>query len=1405
LLSAASAFVALAVTATPIVLPASAAPRRTAAVAPSPTGSVSLFAGGFGHGPASSLRTYPSALAYRNGTLYVADKTTPTGGSAFVRKIDLATGATAIVLGGGSRPATDLRNGSLPATQLRPLPISGLAVDDQGRLLVGTGIALAVSSGGVATAVTHPSINSNERCSSCDGQPGARPSLGYPDVATDDDGSLLFADRRVYRVGADGRTWTLLGNDSSVEANGLREGIPGSLTGAYARSVTPDGSGGAFFTTRRSELGAAPAVGDALRHVDSRGIVTTVAQDSSLPITDPALPAGARSAGLGSPLIVRSVSDGLLVATTSGVWHRGPSGSWTRSAGGGTAVPADNVPAVGTALAPKAMAPDDNGGFLVGTTDHVWRVDSGGVLHLIEGTGTGYSGDGGQATDATFGDTRDVARASDGTVYIRDGRANVIRAVAADGRIRAFAGSGARAKSGDGGPATAAGFGALGRLAADGLGNVYVPDGNSVRKIDAGGVITTIAGNGTTAPDLAGPVSGTATSIIPSNIAVTEDGTLFITEPSRQRVRKLTAQGTLSTVLDANSTGHALTAGAIAVDGTTLYVSDAMTGEIWRTIAGGAPTLYATVRDPIVDQLVVDGAHHLYGLGVLHQVVRIDADGTKTQVVGTIIEDANTRFADTLAFPVAPIEAIAPIAISSDGADGLLGADLYGDVWHYAGIGSDLPAPPRPGYLSTIPGDRSLHVNWRPTLSGVAPTSYTVTASPGGASVTVSGTQTSATLTGLTNGTAYSVAVQATDASGTSYPSKAVLGTPMAPGVPPSAPRRVSAWPLANGTVDVTWEAPASSGFGSITVYTVQAPTGTFAVPSCTSCPLYANVPATVGGSATYRVVATSAGGSTVSAPTSAVVAGTAPGAVANLRVIPHNQLTTVVWDGPTPISGHPIGATCAQSASGWGTCPAGGVTAISVPSQAPGSPEQLSVQVGNDLGIVSSEPAEVTTSTVPPPAAPAAVSGITASAAWHGVHVAWTPPATGSAVRDSIVTLLPERRSLVIASDQHSADFTGVTPGTAHTVSVTTDGDGGLGTAATSGVVNVAPDPPGLFRPVAQFRVNEAALRAGHDYDMQIAAPGGLPADADAVLVNVEVSSPTQAGYLRVTPGGSNSATAVQEFAAGQTISNAVAVKFGPGGTIRLHLSAGSATVFVDVAGVFTRSGPGDAYLPVPQARVHGPTSLRSGADKDVVVAGRGGIPADADAVLVNVEVSAPSKAGYLRVTPGGSNSATAVQEFSAGQTISTLVAVKLGPGGTIRLHLSAGSATVFVDVAGAFVSNRSADAYRPVPQARVSGPLALTAGQDRDVVIAGKGGIPVNADAVLVNVEVSAPSRAGYLRVTPGGSTSSTAVQEFAVGQTISALVPVKLGPGGTIRLHLSAGTATVFVDVAGAFVSS
>jgi hypothetical protein len=95
-------------------------------------------------------------------------------------------------------------------------------------------------------------------------------------------------------------------------------------------------------------------------------------------------------------------------------------------------------------------------------------------------------------------------------------------------------------------------------------------------------------------------------------------------------------------------------------------------------------------------------------------------------------------------------------------------------------------APGAPTGVTAIPGNGQAVVSWTPSTSGGAATSYKVTASPGGATVTTTGT--TATLTGLTNGTSYTFKVAATNSAGTAVSAASAPVTPSAasPAVDPA-------------------------------------------------------------------------------------------------------------------------------------------------------------------------------------------------------------------------------------------------------------------------------------------------------------------------------------------------------------------------------------------------------------------------------------------------------------------------------------------------------------------------------------------------------------------------------------------------------------------------------------------
>jgi hypothetical protein len=140
-----------------------------------------------------------------------------------------------------------------------------------------------------------------------------------------------------------------------------------------------------------------------------------------------------------------------------------------------------------------------------GITANLYIADTGNNL-IRQGTtpmaGNGsaaFAGDNGPATLASFSGGAGVVMDQAGNMYIADGGDNRIRKVDTSGNITTYAGNGTAGYSGDGGPALAASMNGPGRLAIDAAGNLYIAEGGNaiIRKVDASGNISTVAGNGT--------------------------------------------------------------------------------------------------------------------------------------------------------------------------------------------------------------------------------------------------------------------------------------------------------------------------------------------------------------------------------------------------------------------------------------------------------------------------------------------------------------------------------------------------------------------------------------------------------------------------------------------------------------------------------------------------------------------------------------------------------------------------------------------------------------------------------------------------------------------------------------------------------------------------------------------
>jgi hypothetical protein len=178
------------------------------------------------------------------------------------------------------------------------------------------------------------------------------------------------------------------------------------------------------------------------------------------------------------------------------------------------------------------------------------RAQSPGTIAAIAGTGaTGFSGDGGAATAAQIGSAQDVAVDTSGNVFIADTDNNRVRKIASDGTITTVAGTGTAGFAGDGGPANQAQLNRPVSLAVDGSGNVYIADNlnNRVRKVSANGTITTFAGDGK--KDKISNETGPAAQLTlgaPSGLTLDKAGNLYIA--TNFLIRKVAPDGTVRTV-----------------------------------------------------------------------------------------------------------------------------------------------------------------------------------------------------------------------------------------------------------------------------------------------------------------------------------------------------------------------------------------------------------------------------------------------------------------------------------------------------------------------------------------------------------------------------------------------------------------------------------------------------------------------------------------------------------------------------------------------------------------------------------------------------------------------------------------------------------------------------------------
>jgi hypothetical protein len=240
------------------------------------------------------------------------------------------------------------------------------------------------------------------------------------------------------------------------------------------------------------------------------------------------------------------------VFITDGSNHRirkvNAAGIITTVAGDGTLSGGDGVPATATGMHPGPLAVDGSGSIYFDDGDvKIRKINATGIISTIAGNGiTGYTGDGGPATAAALV-ANGLAVDASGNVFFADFTHHCVRKISVAGIITTIAGTGTSGFSGDGGPATAAKLFFPMDVAFDTKGNLYIVDASNsrVRKIDTAGIITTVVGNGTYCTGGCGD-GGPATAAgfdFPYGIAIGATGSMYISDRDAGTVRKVKKVG----------------------------------------------------------------------------------------------------------------------------------------------------------------------------------------------------------------------------------------------------------------------------------------------------------------------------------------------------------------------------------------------------------------------------------------------------------------------------------------------------------------------------------------------------------------------------------------------------------------------------------------------------------------------------------------------------------------------------------------------------------------------------------------------------------------------------------------------------------------------------------------------
>ncbi len=488
--------------------------------------------------------------------------------------------------------------------------------------------------------------------------------------------------------------------------------------------------------------------------------------------------------------------------------------------------------------------------------------------------------------------------------------------------------------------------------------------------------------------------------------------------------------------------------------------------------------------------------------------------------------------------------------------------------------------PSAPNSVTTAFGNTEVSLTWSaPTIDGGASISgYRVVSNPGSKTCTTDALTTACTITGLTNGTAYTFAVTAQNSEGSSSAATSASVTPATKPDAPAAPKVIS---TSNGAVGLSVSAPVNNGGAAISSYRVTSnPGGKF----CTASTLTNNA-CTVSGltnGTTYTFTATAkniAGTSEDSPASTNAIPRTSPSAPTGLTATFGNASVSLSWSAPVDNGGFAISSykvTTVGNATKTCTVNAPTTTCV-ITGLTNGTTYSFSVIATNGASLMSA--ASISASATPK-TTPSAPQNVSLTAQDGALRVTWSAGNNGgSTITGYTATATPGDLTCTTATT--SCTISGLTNGATYNIKVVATNVVGAGaaSAAANAVPDVAPAAPTSVQATAS--PTKLAISWGAPADnggtsvlgyRATATPGGAFCETTAPTTTCEITGLTNGTSYTVKVAARNALGSGLESAA----SNSATPKDVPYSPSAPTANAGDGKV------TLTWTAPGDGGSPI-------------------------------------------------------------------------------------------------------------------------------------------------------------------------------------------------------------------------------